>query len=83
MCYLFYLFMNKMPPKNCSALTLEQRIEVIKKSKKDCLSARKIAEHFVVFFFSWGIVIKKNKITWFKQLITLFYSEYVRVSVNI
>ena len=60
---LFYLFMNqkwnKLPQKNRSALTLEQRIEVIKKSEKDRLSARKIAEHFVLFFFSWGIVINK------------------------
>ena len=43
-----------MPPKNHSALTLEQRIEVIRKSDKDHLSARKIAEHFVLFFLSWG-----------------------------
>ena len=67
MCYLFYLFMNqkwnKLPQKNRSALTLEQRIEVIKKSEKDRLSARKIAEHFVLFFFSWGIVINKRNHT--------------------
>ena len=43
-----------MPLKNRSALNLEQRIEVIRKLEKDCLSARKIAERFVLFFFSWG-----------------------------
>ncbi|XP_041376563.1 tigger transposable element-derived protein 4-like [Gigantopelta aegis] len=39
-----------MPPKPSKpiALTLEQRVEVIKKSEKDKLSARKIAEHFGV-----------------------------------
>ena len=36
-----------MPPKKRSALTLEQRIQVIPKSEKDHLSARKI-EHFGV-----------------------------------
>ena len=49
-----------MPPIDRSALTSEQRIEVIPKSEKDLLSARKIAEHFVLFFFSWGIVINKR-----------------------
>lgn len=33
-----------MPPKKRSALTLEQRVEVIRKSEKEHLSNRKIAE---------------------------------------
>ena len=53
-----------MPPKNRSALTLEQRIEVIKKSEKDRLSARKIAEHLFIYFgFFGGIVINKRNHT--------------------
>ena len=48
-----------MPPKNRSALTLEQPIEVIRHSQKARPSARKIV-HFVLFFFSWGIVINKR-----------------------
>ena len=58
-----------MPPKNRSSLTLEQRIEVIRKSEKDRVSERKI-EHFVLFFFFFfflffflgggGIVINKR-----------------------
>ena len=41
-------FACKMPPKNRTALTLEQRIDVINKSEKGKLSARKIADHFGV-----------------------------------
>ena len=44
-----------MPPKNRSSLTLEQR--------KIVLSEREIAEHIVLFFFSWGIVINKRNYT--------------------
>ena len=54
---------NKMPLKNRSSLTLEQRIEVIRKSEKNRLSERKIAEHFVLFFFFGGIVINKRNHT--------------------
>ena len=42
-----------MLSKSRSALTLEQRTEV-RKSEKDPLSARKIVEQFVLFFFSLG-----------------------------
>ena len=49
-----------MPPKNRSSLTLEHQIEVIRKSKKDRLSARKRAEHFVVFFFLGGLLSNKR-----------------------
>ena len=35
-------------PSKSIALTLEQRVEVVKKSEKNNLSARKIAEHFGV-----------------------------------
>ena len=37
-----------MPPKKRSALTLEQRVEVIRKSEKEHLSNRKIAEQLGV-----------------------------------
>ena len=49
-CSLFLIFIFKMPPKPSKpiALTLEQRVEVVKKSEKNNLSARKIAEHFGV-----------------------------------
>ena len=49
-CSLFLIFIFKMPPKSSKpiALTLEQRVEVVKKSEKNNLSARKIAEYFGV-----------------------------------
>jgi hypothetical protein len=46
---VFGEILYKMPPKIRTALTLQQRIEVIDKSERENLSARKIADHFVVF----------------------------------
>ena len=50
-----------MPPKNRSSLTLEHQIEVIRKSKKDRLSARKRAEHFVLFFLFLGGLLSNKR----------------------
>ena len=56
-CSLFLIFIFKMPPKPSKpiALTLEQRVEVVKQSEKNNLSARKIAEHFGV-----GRILKRR-----------------------
>ena len=49
-CSLFLIFIFKMPPKPSKpiALTLDHRVEAVKKSEKNNLSATKIAEHFGV-----------------------------------
>ena len=52
-------FACKMPPKNRTALTLEQRIDVINKSEKGKLSARNISDHFGVGRSQSNSVLKR------------------------
>ena len=54
------MFACKMPPKNRTALTLEQRIDVINKSEKGKLSARKIADNFGVGRSQINSVLKRK-----------------------
>ena len=49
-----------IPPKNRTALTLDQRIDVINKSEKGKLSARKIADNFGVGRSQINYVLKRK-----------------------
>ena len=65
-CSLFLIFIFKMPPKPSKpiALTLEQRVEVVKKSEKNYLSARKCGYYHRVFSVRGRTICSKVKRIW-------------------